>query len=121
MFNNKDNSKLIELLNKIFESGTENKELADVLSGKYRAWVQCPKCKGIFETYDERNFKCIECDILVGNKTDMNNKIKEILNKLFSTKPNEQIVRLLDDELIIPADVANKFIPNLQNLVMEIK
>jgi len=108
-----NNSNLVEIINKLFESGTENKEVADVLSGKYRAWVQCPKCKGIFETYDERNFKCIKCDILVRNKTDMNNKIGEIVNKIFNTiKPNEQIVRLLDGEEIISADAVSKFIPN---------
>jgi len=47
-----------------------------------------------------------------------NSKVKDIINKLFNTKPNEQVVKLLNNnELIISADAVKKFIPNLQNLI----
>jgi len=114
-----NNSKLVEIINKLFKSGTDNKEFTDILSGKYRAWVQCPKCKGIFETYDERNFQCIKCDILK-DKDYISDELKEIINKIFNTKPNEQIVKLLDDEVVISADTVGKFIPNLQSLVINV-
>ena len=32
-----------------------------------------------------------------------NNKVKDIINKLFTIEPNEQVVRLLNYEVIIPA------------------
>ena len=47
-----------------------------------------------------------------------NSKVKDIIDKLFNTKPNEQVVKLLNNnELIISADAVKKFIPNLQNLI----
>ena len=42
--------------------------------------------------------------------------------KIFNTiKPNEQVVKLLNNnELIVSADAVKKFIPNLQNLIKSI-
>jgi len=57
--------------------------------------------------------------IPTGGIVDNNDKIKELINKIFNTiKPNEQVVKLLNNnELIVSADAVKKFIPNLQNLI----
>jgi len=56
--------------------------------------------------------------IPTGGIVENNSKVKDIINKLFNTKPNEQVVKLLNNnELIVSADAMKKFIPNLQNLI----
>jgi len=46
-----------------------------------------------------------------------NSKIKDIVDKLFNTKPNEQVVKLLTPEQVIHDDIMSIFIPNIKNLV----
>ena len=59
--------------------------------------------------------------IPTGGIGENNSKVKDIIDKLFNTKPNEQVVKLLNNnELIISADAMKKFIPNLQNLIKSI-
>jgi len=59
--------------------------------------------------------------IPTGGIVENNSKVKDIIDKLFNTKPNEQVVKLLNNnELIISADAMKKFIPNLQNLIKSI-
>ena len=59
--------------------------------------------------------------IPTGGIVENNSKVKDIIDKLFNTKPNEQVVRLLNNnELIVSADTVKKFIPNLQNLIKSI-
>lgn len=46
------------------------------------------------------------------------NKISEIANKLFNASPNEQVVKALKGELMIPADnIRKNFIPNINGLL----
>ena len=52
---------------------------------------------------------------MVNNKD--NSKLIELVNKLFNTKPNEQVVNLLDDEVMVSTDAVKLFIPNLSSLV----
>jgi len=49
-----------------------------------------------------------------------NSKLEEIIDKIFNTKPNEQVAKLFNEELVIPFEIRNEFIPNLQNLIKSI-
>jgi len=81
-------SKIINIINKCFEKGNVTVKYDDSLI------------------------------IPTGGIVANNSKVKDIINKLFNTKSNEQVVKLLNNnELIISADAVKKFIPNLQNLI----
>ena len=46
-----------------------------------------------------------------------NGKIPDAINRMFNVKPNEQLVKALKGELMIPPNnIMNNFIPNLRNL-----
>lgn len=48
-------------------------------------------------------------------------RLAELANKLFNTKPSEQMVKALKGELFVPEhNILNNFIPNMQNLVNSI-
>jgi len=75
----------------------------------------------IFEKQDEVIAKYDDSYVIPTGGIVLNNKTKEIIDKLFTISPNEQVVRLLDDEIIVSADAISKlFIPNLQNLIKEL-
>ena len=52
-----------------------------------------------------------------GRVGDGSRDLPEVVNKLFNTRPNEQIVKALKGELFIPEEnIFKNFLPNLQNL-----
>jgi hypothetical protein len=56
---------------------------------------------------------------IVGNETPSN--ITQLVNKLFNLKPNEQMVKALKNELMIPQQNMPNFVSNIKNLVSSIQ
>lgn len=57
----------------------------------------------------------------VGDQTTADRNLPNIVNKLFNTAPNEQIIKALKGELMIPEEnIYKNFIPNIGNLVNSI-
>ena len=52
---------------------------------------------------------------IVGDKT---NRVVELVNKLFNVQPNEQVIKALKGELLVPQEnIIKNFIPNMSALV----
>ena len=63
-------------------------------------------------------YKTLHTGGIVGNELTSNSKLTEIINKLFNTQPNEQVVKMLKGELAIPAqNIVSNFIPNMKNFI----
>jgi len=72
------------------------------------------KVKGMNASALENFINTLHTGGVVGRATGLS----ALFNKLFNTAPNEQIVKMLENELAIPeVNLKNNAIPNLQNLI----